>query len=152
MVTSPRDLAPLDYERPSKDIPWWERLPQWWRKPLFVSAVWIAAYGAAYFRTMSYGTNVRTIIAGLVLAVVVTLPIIAVVSLGVPNRRGLVRWLIVVVLSVAVAEGWAEAQEWSFTRKCRSLPPGASAWEDRWWPFVDHHIGYDPTFGYYGQD
>ncbi|MGB7157951.1 MAG: hypothetical protein WBD40_07780 [Tepidisphaeraceae bacterium] len=101
---------------------------------------------------MSYGTSVRSIIAGLVLAVVATLPIIAVVSLGVPTRRGLARWLVVIVVSVAIAEGWAKAQEWSFARKCRSLPPSASAWEARWWPFADHHIGYDPAFGYYGSD
>lgn len=57
-------------------------------------------------------------------------------------------------LSIAVivsAEMFAGAQEW-FVIHRYGQNPGREMFVNRWFPFMDHHIGYSPGYGWFGGD
>ena len=141
-------LAPLrlDYERPrarSRPGRW-----QWLAVGGVVAWGW---FFMAYFRTMDWGFSPRAFLASLAFgAFLVGVP--AAACLFGRDRRTVLTWSVLAVLASALlAEGWAAAQEQRFAWKCRQRP-GVAAWESRWWPFPDHHIGYYPGSGYFGND
>ena len=101
---------------------------------------------------MNFGPNLRHVFPSLAASSIASFPFVLPALFGLNWRRVVVRWVAVLMLSVLSAEAFAGAQELLFERKCKGLAPQASAWEGRWWPFTDHWIGYDPTFGYYAQD
>ena len=127
-------------------------MPRWWRKPIVGAAIVNASCIIASLRTAEFGTTYRVFFGSIVVAGLLTMPLMALAALGLPWRRAIVRWFIVAIVSVLVAEAWAGAQELAFRRKVKNLPAGASTFEARWWPFTDNGIGYDPSSGFWGQD
>jgi len=107
-------------------------------------------YWRAFARQL-YGTSVRELLASGVIAAIATVPFITATFFDSDWRRSVRRWLLVLFACVAISEAWALPQEVLFARRARARPT-IEATEDRWWPFQHHYIGYDPAYGFYGND
>ena len=142
----------LDYAdpRPRKSFP-----PTPREKAAFVSTgVYVAVvvfltWTLASLRTTSFGTTPRSVLGGLVVAVVLAgLPgLIAVLT----ARQARTRLILLALLAapVTLAEGWASAEEAVILARHGRTPAKAMTIR-RAWPFGNHHVFYEPGHGWGG--
>jgi hypothetical protein len=116
----------------------------------------VSAYVAAYFRSQDFGPSFGSIVATVGCVAVLVAPIVlsagAIVQTLRPapgrGRRSAVAIAWIACFAALLAELWCLPQEIRFRHRCRSLPPGsATVFEERWWPYSNHHIGYLPATG-----
>ena len=79
------------------------------------------------------------------------LPIAAFAVIDLPRRKACMNLLALSVAAIISAEMFASAQEW-FVIHHYGQNPGSEKFINRWFPFMDHHIGYSPGYGWFGGD
>ena len=119
-------------------------------------AIASGSYLVGYVRSQNFGLSLRGVLGGLLVQQCsliffgsILLTLYAALGLRSNWRRLLLNLLVIVILSIAIPEGWCGAQDLRFYRRFRNVPPiprsGHS--EARWWPYTDHHIYYDLESG-----
>ena len=101
-------------------------------------------------RTGVWG-SVRSVGRLAISAAFLVLPPALIVCLSRSWRRMVAGALIICLVSIVVCEGIATFEEYLFRRQCASMPEiKETVFKNRWWPFENHFIYYDPstkTFG-----
>jgi len=117
---------------------------------LIACSLW-GCYFVTLWRTTDFGVSWRGVLADTLAFLCFVLPFAASAVLGLPWRKAGVTILAIGVGSVLAAEVFAGAQElvviWSYGQN-----PGREMFVVRWPPYGDHHIGYSPGYGWFGDD
>ncbi len=117
---------------------------------LILSFVW-GVYFVAHWRTQSFGTTWRALVADAWVVLIGVMPIAVLGVLGLPRRKASLLLFAMCCGMIGLAEIYACGQEWLVVRRYGDNP-GREMFVSRWPPYSNHYIGYSPGHGWMGGD